>query len=69
MKKLMPKRALNRALVIVGIFGLVFQFTAAIFIWWRGDSLHATWFMLLIAPALCVLSGALPPLQLQKEPD
>lgn len=64
-----PKRALNRALVYAGLFGVVFQLTAACYAWWHGLSLQAGWILTLVAPLLCIASGTLAALQLQKEPD
>lgn len=69
MKLLLPKRGLNRALMYAGLFGVVFQLTAAGYAWWHGVGLQASWFLTLIAPLLCVASGVVPALQLQKEPD
>ena len=63
----LPKRALNRALVFLGVFGIVFQLTAAVYAWWHGISLQALWWFTLVAPALCIASGVVPALQLQKE--
>ena len=65
----LPKRALNRALVYAGLFGIVFQLTAAFYAWWHGVSLQAGWLLTLVAPLLCIASGTLSALQLQKEPD
>ena len=65
----MPKRFLNRALVYIGVFGIVFQLTAALYALWHGVQLQPLWFVTLLAPLLCVLSGMLPALQLQREPD
>lgn len=65
----MPRRFINRALVYVGVFGIVFQLTAALYALWHGVQLQRFWFYLLLAPLLCVASGLLPALQLQREPD
>ena len=65
----LPKRALNRALVYAGLFGIVFQLTAACYAWLHGVSLQAGWLLTLVAPLLCIASGTLSALQLQKEPD
>lgn len=61
-----PKRWLNRALCYIGIFGLVFQLTAALHAWWHQIPLQHFW-MLLLAPLLCLASGLVPALQPQKE--
>lgn len=63
-----PKRWFNRLLCYSGIFGLVFQTTAALHAWWHQVPLHQLWLFLLIAPILCLVSGIHPALQLQKEP-
>ncbi|MAD77196.1 MAG: hypothetical protein CML20_20840 [Rheinheimera sp.] len=65
----MPKRFLNRALVYIGVFGIVFQLTAALYALWHGVQLQPLWFVTLLAPLLCIASGMLPALQLQREPD
>lgn len=65
----MPKRLVNRALVYIGVFGIVFQLTAALYTLWHGVQLQPLWFVTLLAPLLCVASGILPALQLQREPD
>ncbi|SNY55578.1 hypothetical protein SAMN06297280_2908 [Arsukibacterium tuosuense] len=65
----MPKRLINRALVYVGLFGIVFQLTAALYALWHGVQLQSFWFFMLLAPLLCVASGLLPALQPQREPD
>ncbi len=65
----LPKRLLNRALVLLGLFGIVFQLTAAFYAWWYGIDLQTGWVVTLIAPLLCVVSGSVPVLQLQKEPE
>ncbi|WP_019674781.1 hypothetical protein [Arsukibacterium perlucidum] len=65
----MPKRFINRMLVYVGLFGIVFQLTAALYALWHGVQLQSFWFVTLLAPLLCVASGMLPALQLQREPD
>ncbi|MBV2128054.1 hypothetical protein [Arsukibacterium indicum] len=65
----MPKRLLNRVLVYVGLFGIVFQLTAALYALWHGMPLQSFWLFMLLAPLLCVASGILPALQLQREPD
>ncbi|MDX1538114.1 hypothetical protein [Arsukibacterium sp.] len=65
----MPKRLLNRVLVYIGLFGIVFQLTAALYALWHGVPLQSFWFFMLLAPLLCVASGMLPALQLQREPD
>lgn len=62
----LPKRWFNRLLCYAGIFGLVFQFTAALHAWWHQIPLQNFWF-LLVAPLLCLASGLFPALQLQKE--
>ncbi|MDX1392498.1 MAG: hypothetical protein R3241_08960 [Rheinheimera sp.] len=68
MKKfVLPKRPLNRALVYAGLFGIVFQLTAAGYAWWHGVSLQSGWILTLVAPLLCIASGTLSALQLQKE--
>ncbi len=64
-----PKRWLNRTMVYAGMFGIVFQLCAAVFIVWHGLSLYAGWWVTLLAPVLCIGSGLVPALQLQKEPD
>lgn len=56
-------------LVYVGLFGIVFQLTAALYALWHGVQLQSFWFVTLLAPLLCVASGMLPSLQLQREPD
>ncbi len=65
----MPKRWFNRVLVYIGVFGIVFQLTAALYALWHGVHLQPLWFITLLAPLLCVISGMLPALQLQREPD
>ena len=65
----MPKRIINRGLVYVGLFGIMFQLCALAFAWWHGIALQAGWFLTLIAPLLCIVSGVVPALQLQKESD
>ncbi|KKO44169.1 hypothetical protein WG68_17075 [Arsukibacterium ikkense] len=65
----MPKRWFNRVLVYVGVFGIVFQLTAALYALWQGVYLQQFWFITLLAPLLCVFSGMVPALQLQREPD
>ncbi|WP_445426378.1 hypothetical protein [Alishewanella sp. HL-SH06] len=67
MKLRFPKRWLNRTFCYVGIFGLVFQGTAAIHAWWNQIPIDYFW-PLLLAPVLCLASGLMPLLQLQKEP-
>lgn len=67
MKIALPKRWINRTLVILGLFGVMFQLTAAVYAWWHGITLQAGWLLTLAAPLLCVASGAIPTLQLQKE--
>ena len=67
MKLCWPKRLLNRALVYLGLFGIVFQLTAALYAWWHGVNLQLGWWITLGAPLLCIASGAVPALQLQKE--
>jgi len=62
----LPKRWFNRILCYIGIFGLVFQSTAAVHAWWHQIPLQGFW-LLLIAPLLCLASGLVPALQLQKE--
>ena len=62
-----PKRWLNRALVYAGIFGVVFQLCAAAFAVWHEMALYPGWWLTLMAPFLCISSGLLPTLQLQKE--
>jgi hypothetical protein len=62
-----PKRPLNRGLVYAGLFGIVFQLTAAGYAWWHDVSLQAGWLLTLVAPLLCIASGTLTALQLQKE--
>lgn len=61
-----PKRWLNRLLCYCGIFGLLFQLTAAIHAYWHAIPLYNFWFLLL-APILCLVSGLIPDLQPQKE--
>lgn len=65
----MPKRFINRALVYVGVFGIVFQLTAALYALWHGVQLQRFWFVTLMAPVLCIASGLIPALQLQREPE
>ncbi|PKM20665.1 MAG: hypothetical protein CVV11_03990 [Gammaproteobacteria bacterium HGW-Gammaproteobacteria-15] len=65
----LPKRPLNRALVYAGLFGIIFQLTAACYAWWHDIGLQAGWFLTLLAPLLCIASGTVSALQLQKEPD
>ena len=65
----MPKRIINRLLVYVGLFGIVFQITAALYALWHGMQLQSFWFFMLLAPLLCVVSGLVPALQPQREPD
>ena len=65
----LPKRALNRGLVYAGVFGVVFQLTAAFYAWWHGISLQLGWVVTVIAPLLCIASGVIPAMQLQKEQD
>ena len=67
MKIALPKRWINRTLVLLGLFGVVFQLTAAIYALLHGITLQAGWLLTLAAPLLCVASGAIPALQLQKE--
>lgn len=50
-----------------GIFGVVFQLTAACYAWWHNVDLQLGWFFTLIAPLICIASGTLSALQLQKE--
>lgn len=64
----MPTRMFNRALVYIGIFGLVFQLTAMLYVWWHQLSVQGFW-LVLLAPLLCIASGLIPALQLQQEPD
>lgn len=64
-----PKRVLNRTFVYAGLFGIVFQLTAACYAWWHGVSLQPSWLLTLVAPLLCIASGTITALQLQKEPD
>ncbi|KKO50025.1 hypothetical protein VT06_03300 [Arsukibacterium sp. MJ3] len=65
----MPQRLVNRTLVYIGLFGVVFQLSAALYALWHGVQLQSYWFMTLLAPLLCIGSGSLPALQLQREPD
>lgn len=65
----LPKRPLNRILVYAGLFGILFQLTAACYAWWHNIDLQAGWFFTLLAPLLCIASGTVAALQLQKEPD
>ncbi|CAM3857285.1 hypothetical protein [Rheinheimera salexigens] len=69
MKFKMPKRIINIGLVYAGLFGILFQLVAFVFAWWHGISLQPSWILTLAAPLLCILSGIIPALQLQKEPD
>lgn len=69
MKWSLPKRALNKTLVYLGLFGMVFQLTAAVYAWWYGITLQSGWILTLVAPMLCIASGIVPRLQLQKEPE
>lgn len=69
MKISMPTRPLNRGLVYAGLFGIVFQLTAAGYAWWHNVYLQSDWLLTLIAPLLCIASGTISALQLQKEPD
>lgn len=62
-----PKRWLNRAMVYAGIFGLVFQLCAAIFMLWHGMGLYSGWWFAFLAPLLCISTGLVPVLQLQQE--
>jgi hypothetical protein len=55
----MPQRLINRTLVYIGLFGVAFQLSAALYALWHGVQLQL----------LCVASGSLPALQLQREPD
>lgn len=64
----MPTRLLNRCLVYIGLFGIVFQLTAMLYAWWHGLSIQAFW-LVLLAPLLCIVSGLVPALQLQQEPN
>lgn len=64
----MPTRLLNRSLVYIGLFGVVFQLTAMLYAWWHQLSLQSFW-LVLLAPLLCIASGLIPALQLQQEPD
>ncbi|MDP2713940.1 hypothetical protein [Rheinheimera sp.] len=65
----LPKRWLNKSLVYAGLFGLVFQLCAVTFSWWHGIALYEGWWLMLLAPCLCIASGMLPSLQLQQEPE
>jgi len=65
----LPKRPINRVLVYVGLFGILFQLTAACYAWWYDIGLQPSWFLTLLAPLLCIVSGTVSALQLQKEPD
>lgn len=69
MKWSWPKRLLNRMLVFLGLFGIVFQLTAAVYAWWHGISLQLGWVVTVLAPLLCIASGGMPLIQLQREPD
>lgn len=62
----MPKRWLNRLIFYVGSFGLLFQLLAAVHAWWHELSLPFFW-LFLLAPLVCILSGVYVPLQLQPE--
>jgi hypothetical protein len=64
-----PRRPVNRALVYAGMFGIMFQLTAACYAWWHDLNLQSGWLLTLIAPLLCIASGTLTALQLQKEQD
>ncbi len=64
-----PKRWINRGLLYAGIFGVVFQLCAAVFMLWHGLAFYAGWWFTLLAPVLCIGSGLVPALQLQKEAD
>jgi hypothetical protein len=64
-----PTRPINRGLVYAGLFGIVFQLTAACYAWWHDVSLQSNWLLTFIAPLLCIASGTVTALQLQKEPD
>lgn len=63
-----PQRWLNRLLCYVGLFGVLFQLTAALHAWWHQIPLPHFW-LLLIAPLLCLVSGLWSPLQPQQEPQ
>ena len=65
----LPKRWFNKGLVYAGLFGVVFQLCALVFAWWHGFDLHSGWWLMLLAPVLCIASGMLPSLQLQQEPE
>ena len=65
----MPTRLVNKGLVYIGIFGILFQLLAFIFAWWHGMGLHFSWLLTLAGPLLCIVSGITPALQLQKEPQ
>ena len=63
----LPSRWLNRCLLYAGVFGLVFQLSAAVFLLWHGQAVYSGWWFSLLAPLLCIGSGVVPVLQLQKE--
>ncbi|MEH8020366.1 MULTISPECIES: hypothetical protein [Rheinheimera] len=65
----LPKRPVNRLLTYIGLFGVCFQLTAASYAWWHDVSLQAGWVFTLVAPLLCIASGTITALQLQKEPS
>lgn len=67
MRPKFPTRWFNRFLCYAGLFGLLFQGMAALHAWFHGIELQSFWF-LLVAPLLCLASGLIPALQLQKEP-
>lgn len=54
-------------MIYAGIFGLVFQFSAAVFMLWHGMGLYSGWWLALLAPMLCISTGLVPVLQLQQE--
>ncbi|WNO61432.1 hypothetical protein [Rheinheimera sp. MMS21-TC3] len=65
----MPKRLINKALVYIGLFGVLFQISAFVFAWWHDIGMQLSWLLTLAGPLLCIVSGITPALQLQKEPE
>lgn len=63
----LPNKWFNRCLFYAGLFGLVFQLSAAGYMLWHGLALYSAWWFSLLAPLLCIGSGVIPALQLQKE--
>jgi hypothetical protein len=62
-----PHRWFNQLLFYVGWLALLVHLGATLWCWWQSLSYPLSWWFTALAPALCVLWGGVPALQLQPE--